>query len=52
MVTLQVLYDGEFMVNVDRKPNSQDRMQGDAPHIGFGHSSHSLLALVVRNPIQ
>ena len=50
MVTLQVLYGGESMANVDRKPNSQDRIQGDAPYTAFSHSSHLLLASVVLNP--
>ena len=47
MVTLQVLYGGESMANVDRKPNSQDRIQGDAQYTAF---SHSLLTLVVLKP--
>ena len=50
MVTLKVLYGRESMANVDRKPNSQDRIQGDSQYAAFSHSSHSLLTLVVLKP--
>jgi len=45
-------FTAESMVNADRKLDSQDRMQHDAPSTAFGQSPHSLLASVLLGPVE